>query len=74
MDKAQQILFHLDELYAEEAKEEKDFAGLRNQSGKIWRGVMLLTIRFDDVLFAIDEFWQVQKQQNTPECGRSGRY
>lgn len=71
MDKAQQILFHLDELYAEEAKEEKILRACEINPAKYgaWRDAFD-EYDLSDVLFAIDEFWQYKSNKTRPNVAQ----
>lgn len=71
MDKAQQILFHLDELYTEEANEERILRACEKNPAKYgaWRDAFD-EYDLSDVLFAIDEFWQYKSNKTRPNVAQ----
>lgn len=71
MDKTQQILFHLDELYTEEANEERILRACEKNPAKYgaWRDAFE-EYDLSDVLFAIDEFWQYKSNKTRPNVAQ----
>ena len=71
MDKTQQILFHLDELYTEEANEERILRACEKNPAKYgaWKDAFE---EYDlaDVLTAIDEFWQYKSNKTKPNVAQ----